>query len=86
MPPIWRDPGVVYWSLALGALALAALAPTRPWGWTGWWYVSTALLFAVFGLQATRRLPRRARLASVVMGAVLVVLVNLALRVLVPAG
>jgi hypothetical protein len=85
-PVPWREPPVVFLSLALGMLALAALAPTRPWGWTGQAYLGQAFLCAVVGLTTSRGRPGRARLRWVVAGAALFVAVVQALELLLAAA
>jgi hypothetical protein len=78
-PVPWREPPTVFLSLALGMLVLAALAPTRPWGWTGQAYLGQAFLCAVVGLTTGRGRPGRARWRWVVAGAALFVAVVQAL-------
>jgi hypothetical protein len=85
-PVPWREPPVVFWSLALGMLALAALAPTRPWGWTGQAYLGQACLCAAVGLTTSRGRPGRARWRWVVAGAALFVAVVQVLGLLLAAA
>lgn len=78
----WREPAVVFWALALGTLAMAALAPTRPWGWTGEVHLIQAGLYALFGWRAAGGLPGRARWPRVLAGAAMFVVVMRALSYL----
>jgi hypothetical protein len=72
-PVRWRDAGTVFWAIALGALALAALAPTRPWGWAGAGHLAQAAIWALFGWMHTPGLPGRARWPLVLAWAILIV-------------